>query len=416
MLIGLMDCNNFFVSCERLFRPDLARRPVAVLSSNDGCVVARSQEVKDLGILMGVPYFKVRELCEKENVTFFSSNFTLYRDISARVMQLLREEVDACQLYSIDEAFFTVPDTIDPKRLHTIRDRILREVGIPVSIGVGKTKTIAKCAGDVAKRESGVHVFDDEAWVRAAEEISCGTVWGIGRQTSAKLRELGIEDARAFMELDRAFVEKTFGVGGVRLQMELKGTSVNPVSNDESELQKSITSTRSFARETTDLTVLESAITHHLTHVAEKLRARGVCAGRIAVVAQPNRFGDYALRRSTRDAVLTVPSDDTTTLLTEALRLLRELHEPGVPYKKAGVLLGDITPRAAISQSLFNTDTTHEERSTLDEVTDMLNARFGTRAVQRGTLRGGGQWAASAALRSQEYTTRWGSIRTVKAL
>jgi DNA polymerase V len=202
-MIGLMDCNNFFVSCERLFRPDLAKCPVAVLSSNDGCIVSRSQEVKDLGIAMGVPYFEVKSLCKKYNITLFSSNFTLYRDISTRVMATLKEFVDDIEIYSIDEAFFGVPKTMDETTLISIRAEIIRKTGIPVSIGVAPTKTLAKVANDRAKKGGGVMVLTKEVWKILQGEVSCSSIWGIGRQTSQKLTELGINSVAELLARDR---------------------------------------------------------------------------------------------------------------------------------------------------------------------------------------------------------------------
>jgi DNA polymerase V len=200
--IGLMDCNNFFVSCERLFRPDLLKKPVAVLSSNDGCIVARSQEVKELGIPMGAPYFMVRAICKKEGVTLFSSNFRLYRDISARVMHALCEEVDTFEVYSIDEAFFSIEETVTEEEVLLLRERIMQKTGIPVSFGIARTKTIAKAAGDHAKKESGVSILDATLWETKISEIPCGSIWGIGRQTSAKLTKLGINTVADLISKD----------------------------------------------------------------------------------------------------------------------------------------------------------------------------------------------------------------------
>jgi DNA polymerase V len=185
-MIGLLDCNNFFVSCERLFRPDLLKRPVAVLSSNDGCIVARSAEVKDLGVPMGVPYFQVKDVLTKAGAVLFSSNFTLYRDVSARVMDTLEDEVGLIDVYSIDEAFFEVEDDATEADVLAIRARVMKEVGVPVSIGIASTKTLAKQASVLAKKGNGVCILTDALWQEKMEEVPCGSVWGLGRQTVIK--------------------------------------------------------------------------------------------------------------------------------------------------------------------------------------------------------------------------------------
>jgi DNA polymerase V len=247
-MIGLLDCNNFFVSCERLFRPDLLKKPVAVLSSNDGCIVARSQEVKDLGVPMGIPYFQVKDVLTKANATLFSSNFTLYRDISARVMETLEKEVGFCDVYSIDEAFFEVSDDATEADVLSIRSRVMQDVGLPVSIGVASTKTLAKQASVMAKKGNGVCILTESLWKEKMETAQCSSVWGLGRQTTAKLRELGVKTVAEFLALDRSVVRKHFGVGGDRIYMELTGVVVHKLGSQSLDVQQSIMSTRSFEK------------------------------------------------------------------------------------------------------------------------------------------------------------------------
>jgi DNA polymerase V len=289
-MVGLMDCNNFFVSCERLFRPDLRGKPVAVLSSNDGCIVARSEEVKQLGIPMGVPHFQVKDLCEKHQITIFSSNFTLYRDISSRVMQALREECDHVFIYSIDESFFEVEEGMDTNGIAKIRTRIMEKTGIPVSFGIAPTKTIAKIANSEAKKGNGVVWLSVEEAQRRYGALSCGSVWGIGRQTSRRLSDLGVRTVAEFVERGRSFARQEFGVVGERLFLELTGIRTDGAEDEES-VQGSIMSTRSFGKETRSKEVLLSALGHHISHVGEKLREDDLMTSSLRILCLPSRHG-----------------------------------------------------------------------------------------------------------------------------
>lgn len=431
-MIGLMDCNNFFVSCERLFRPDLVGKPVAVLSSNDGCIVARSQEVKDMGIPMGAPLFQVQAQCKKENVTFFSSNFNLYRDISARVMSALRVECGDIEIYSIDEAFFAVPDTLSETEIAQMRARIIQKTGIPVSIGVAKTKTLAKVANSIAKKKSkgrrptssftvsameeGVCVMDDALWGEMAQSISCGSVWGIGRQTSAFLTKAGINTVAELLAQDRAFIRSNLGVVGERLVLELSGTSVSRLGDREGIAQESFSSTRSFGKVVTDKLTLQSALSHHVAHVAEKLRMQGLVASTISVVAQGSRFGDFSHRVGVTTTTLLIPTDDTFVLTKEALRLLDRLFDPEIPYKKAGVTLGGIEPKHFASVSLFPEEKQNSKTGTLSVLSDTLNKRFGHDTIRPGITLGKERWQEHKDRLSPQYTTRWSEIAHVKAM
>lgn len=410
--IGLLDCNNFFVSCERLFRPDILGKPVAVLSSNDGCIVARSQEVKDLGIPMGIPYFKIKDIAEKEGIVLFSSNFAFYRDISARVMETLKEVVGECEVYSIDEAFFTLSEENTNGDIEGIREIIQQRVGIPVSIGVGRSKTIAKQANQIAKRGSGVCVFSDTAWRKAAKNISCGSLWGVGRQTSTKLRSLGIESAADVTGLDRSFLKAHLGVAGERLQFELLGAQAGDRAGDDISFGKSIMSTRSFGEVVHDLKELERAVGYHVTYVAKKLRERQTITSRLVVVARASRYSDYSLRKGSIEVVLSEPTNDTEILLKEALAALRSFYNPEIPYKKAGVIVTAIAPSECATRSLFGED----KKAELSSAVDRINARFGDQTVLPAIVLGGGKWRANARLRSPEYTTKWRQLMSVKAI
>lgn len=412
-MIGLMDCNNFFVSCERLFRPDLLKRPVAVLSSNDGCIVARSQEIKDLGIPMGVPYFQVKDICDKAGAVLFSSNFTLYRDISARVMQTLAQEVGPCEIYSVDEAFFVLPSSVTEEEVKAIRSRVMQNVGLPVSIGVSSTKTLAKQASSMAKKANGVCILDSALWESKKDDTPCASVWNLGRQTTIKLREMGVQTVAEFLKLDAAVVERHFGVGGTRLQKELNGISVYDVGKTTDDVQQSLMSTRSFEKTTKKLADLESSVAYHVSFAAEKLREKHLIASRLQVAIQTSRHGDFMLQSGYADIVLQEPSASTQTLLAEALRQTRRLFKEGVPYKKAGVVLSGLMPEVYVTNSLFS-ENVSVRVSEVDKVSDMLNEKFGHGTIRSAVI-GINPSRTSAKLRSKEYTTKWEDIPTVRS-
>lgn len=417
-MIGLIDCNNFFVSCERLFRPDLTNRPVLVLSSNDGCVVSRSQEVKDIGIPMGVPYFQIKDICKKERISVFSSNFSLYRDISERIVVIEKAELGAIETYSIDESFFIVPDHWNREDLMKLRALILRQTGIPVSIGVGHTKTHAKLASRLAKKDTltGVYILDLLLWEHIREETQCASVWGMGRQTTFALAKLGIRTVSDFLIRGKSFAREHFGVVGERLFLELSGVAVYAVGDGYEETQQSYTSTRSFGKVVTEKETLMSALVYHTEHVAQKLRIDKKKAGKITLIARGSRYGDFGIRSSYSANVLVEPTNDTFTLIEEVRRLLERHFDPEIPYKKAGVVLSDIREEEWSNASLFESFVPHTKREKLLDTIDTINARFGkgtvgTAHVLRNTL-----WKEANAYKSHAYTTSWQEIPQVKAV
>lgn len=412
MYIGLLDCNNFFVSCERLFRPDLLCRPVVVLSSNDGCVVARSKEVKEAGIPMGVPHFKIRDELKRIDAHVFSSNFPLYRDISFRVMDVLAREAVRVEQYSVDEAFFILPEkNADAAHAEATRLKrtVEREVGVPVTVGVARTKTIAKCASELGKRTTGVMVLAEDTWREVRQRFPLADVWGIGGKTAAKMRAEGLVTVSDLLEADSARVQALFGVHGARLRYELSEVP-STRTHDPDELQQSIMSTRSFGESTTERAVLADALAYHVAHAAEELRALGACAQGLRVLIRPSRHGDWSLRGGTREALLVAPTDDTRTLLKEAMCLLDTLFERGVPYKKAGAVLTHLVPRTSAASSLFEPAA---ETSKLFGVVDTLNRRFGSGTLTIGRTRSTERFATSRAHLSPRYTTDWNEVPRV---
>ncbi len=411
--IGLMDCNNFFVSCERLFRPDLIKKPVFVLSANDGCVVARSQEVKDLGIPMGVPFFEVKDMCKKHHITVFSSNFTLYRDISSRVMSALKDEFDRIEVYSIDEAFFEI-ENLNEEDIMAMRERIILKTGIPISFGIAATKTLAKIANAEAKRANGVNILSKEQALEIGGEISCGSVWGIGRQTSAKLSRFKIHTIHDLLNVGLTFMRQHFGVQGERLYFELSGTPATLA--DSVELPPgSIASTRSFGKKVNDKETLKQALAHHVTNIGEKLRKEEVAASTLTILCAPSRYGTFALRKGSVHQPLLIPTNDTKTLLKAAFEMLDMLYDKEVPYNKAGVIVSGLIPVPFVSENLFTLSPKEDSRE-LNAVIDGLNSKYGRQTVTLAASCGGNSWKERTESRSPEYTTSWTQIPNVKAI
>jgi DNA polymerase V len=387
----------------------LIKKPVAVLSSNDGCIVARSQEIKDLGIPMGVPYFQVKEICEKAGATLFSSNFTLYRDISTRVMQVLASEVGPCEIYSIDEAFFETTDTVTPEEIKRIREKITKDVGVPVSIGVSTTKTLAKQASSIAKKGNGVCILNGNT-IQNIYNLPCSSVWGLGRQTSIKLRERGVTTIGEFLALDRSIIRRDFGVGGERIYSELQGIVVHSFGQNSEDIRQSITSSRSFEKTTKVQHEVESAVAYHVSAAAEKLRLLNLVASRMYVTIQASRHGDFLLRKGTSEIILTEPTSSTHDLIKEALAHVGRMYDREVPYKKVGVVLSGLMPKTYVTGTLF--EKTTKETASVDTITDSINEKFGHGSLRFGVILTNAS-RASAKLRSKEYTTSWKDIPLV---
>lgn len=411
--VGLADCNNFFVSCERIFRPDLWGKPVVVLSSNDGAVVARSEEVKKFGVPMGVPYFKVRDIFEKNKVAVFSSNFDLYRDISDRVMNTLKAEVEDMEQYSVDEAFFMmeVKSTATAKKeMARLCDLLYKNIGVPVSFGLAPTKTIAKYANGLEKRGSGVSLLTKADWKKLIPDVSLSELWGVGAAMSKRFRENDLITVADLLKADPARVLKLFGIYGMRLRAELSGVSSKDLGGVD-ELPKTIMSTRSFSKTTEELSVLEEALAYHVSRAAEDLRSKEAIAGRIVVMILTSRHDDWFLKGGGRESLLSEPTSDTTVLLREAKRLAKEIYETGVSYKKAGIVLGNIQPKGFSQAKLFGEMPDNDE---LMRAIDKLNKKLGIDSVTIGRAKYKEGWSNRHDHRSSRYTTSWNELQTIK--
>lgn len=384
-MYALCDCNNFFVSCERVFRPDLRDKPVVVLSGNDGCVVARSNEVKKLGIKMGVPFYQIQTEVEQYGIIHFSSNFALYGDLSSRIMRTLARHTTDLQQYSIDEAFLDLSYLTDTAAMlelcHRLRADILQGIGVPVSFGIAPSKTLCKAAADYAKHYAGyrgVCAIDTEAKRRKALEMyPIEDVWGIGRRSAVKLRAAGITTALTFAEHSEAFARNLLHQPGVNTWRELNGESC--IEDSELPEKQSITCSRTFAHPVTDRTQLEQALSAFCDNVAGKLRRQHSVCRQLLVFAHTSRFNDDT-RMIQQTITFQTPTSNTREMTAALLRSVRTQWQPSTPYKRAGVILLAIEPDRGVQQSLF--DTRDRERDTrLQHTLDTINGRLGKHSI-----------------------------------
>ncbi len=414
LVFALIDCNNFFVSCERIFRPDLEGKPVVVLSSNDGCMVARSNEAKALGLPMAAPAFKYRQILRDNNVVEFSANFDLYGDISRRITDVLMSVTPRIEVYSVDESFLDlselhIPDYAAWGRM--VREAIWRWVGVPVSIGIAPTKTLAKLASDRAKKDlelegvlnlTGVSKREKKYHL---EQVDTASIWGIGRQLAPKVRAEGIMNAHHFAQLSPRFAQQLMGVHGRQLVAELNGTSCYPLDTI-GKRRKSIARTRTFGHDTNDLGSIEAAITTFATQAAFRLRASGQVTRRAGIFLSGNKHKP-GYQRWTRELAYQVPTADTGRLITTLLHELKHLYTPAQSYHRAGVMLWDFLPANNLQTDLLGeVDVARETKAVSRmETIDSLNERFGKHAVHYASQDLGQAWCPVYNLRSPRYTT-----------
>jgi DNA polymerase V len=385
---ALLDCNNFYASVERVFDARLHKRPVVVLSNNDGCIIARSQEAKALGIGMAAPLFKVKDIIEKNNVFVKSANFELYGDMSSRVMELLEEFSPDIEIYSIDEAFFTVPASAPLTQFGgEIRGRVRKCTGLPVSIGFAKTKTLAKLANYLGKRSEKIvdlyHASDSEL-ERALAGTPVEAVWGIGHRSAKKLKQYGIVTALALRNADLNWARKTLSVLGARTVLELRGTSCYSLTHTPDELaaRRAVTCSRSFAKIVTTKQEMKEAVSLFLGRAAERMRKLGFAAGALSVHLNTDRFkirDEYHSNTATYASA--VPSDANPELLRWALDCLDRVYHPGFGYKKAGVILTGLVPFNEANARLLDEEYCRRMHS-LMRVMDKTNRRWGRDTIR----------------------------------
>lgn len=420
---ALVDCNNFYVSCERAFNPALEGKPVIVMSNNDGCAVARSAEAKAIGVGMGEPAFKLRRLVDSHGLIMLSSNYALYGDMSERVMSVLATFSPGAEVYSIDECFLDLDGLpVDDMTAwsHQIRATVRRWTGIPVSVGIGTTKTLAKLANRLAKKSPRTNGVLDLAghpeWVTPAlKQTPVGDVWGIGRQYAAHCGVNGIRTAFDLTKASDGWIKKTMGAGGLRTVMELRGTPVHTLDTAPSDKHTTCCS-RSFGESVTEFDQVHDAVMTFASRAAEKIRGEGLVSGAVQVFAYTDRFRQDQPQFSLNAMIrLSPPTSSTPHIIGAALKGLKSAWRDGYAYKKAGVIMLDLVRPEDIPRDLFSPPPESGERPTaLMAAVDGINSKLGKGAVGYGLAPKDAPWQMRRSNRTPSYTTSWDDLPVVK--
>ncbi|MFM7083377.1 MAG: Y-family DNA polymerase [Hyphomicrobium sp.] len=416
---ALVDCNNFYVSCERLFQPNLRDRPVVVLSNNDGCIISRSQEAKTLGIKMGAPLFKVRDIIKKNDIKVCSSNYALYGDISERVMQVLGASAPNQEIYSIDESFLDV-DCLANVDLtdwcQQLRKKVLRWTGIPVSIGIGTTKTLAKLANRMAKKSILLNgVLDltlrQDLIESALLQTPVEDIWGIGRKWSEKLHSISIHTAFDFSKMQDGWIQKRMGVVGLRTAQELRGHTCYMLEDNPSP-KKTTCCSRTFGHVIHQKNQVQDAVVSFAERASEKIRRDGQVAGAIQLYLRTDPFNHAVRQRAVSGAATFIrPTSDSREIIKTVLRVFESIWCEGFGWRKAGVLLIDLASSSPEQRSLFEEC---KESNTLMNAIDSINDRFGRGSARLGLSPQEARWRTRSGNVSPSFTTRWAEIPTAK--
>lgn len=420
-IFALVDVNNMYVSCERAFNPKLQGRPVVVLSNNDGCAVARSNEVKALGVKMGTPWFQMKDLVRQHGIIGLSSNYTLYGDMSNRIMTILRTYSPHVEVYSIDESFLSLNgmgELWDSPTVmgQDIRKRILQWTSLPVCVGVGASKTQAKLANHIAKKFPLFDSVCDLTTMSTARmrwlfvRIEVGEVWGVGRRIAAKLADMGINTVQDLIDASPRDIRARFGVVMERTCQELRGLSCLALE-EVAPPRKEIVSSKSFGTMAVSLMELEEAVSTYIARAAEKLRGQGSLCGAVHVFVHTNPFREQDPQYSNGLTVpLIAPTDDNRILAAAALQGLAFIYREGYQYKKAGVMLMDLQANTISQGALFDSQPTREQSARVMATLDALNRRFGRDALHIGSAGLVQRWAMKADNKTPCYTTRWNEL------
>lgn len=424
-IFALVDVNNFYVSCERVFQPQFEHVPMVVLSNNDGCAVARSAEVKALGVKMGTPWFKMKALAKEHGILALSSNYTLYGDMSNRATAVLRDFSPDIEVYSVDESFLRVESVAHlyggvTAMGQQIRQRVKQWTGLPVCVGCGPTKTLAKIANHLAKKNpefDGVcdlHAIPRPERLQWMSQLEVGEVWGVGKRIAKRLNAMGVETVLDLRNSSIKEIRAQFGVVMERTCNELRGISCLELE-DVAPAKQQIMSSRSFGSPVTTLAELREAVASYVSRAAEKLRAQGSVSAAIHVFIQTNRFKESDLQYSEGLLVpLPDPTDDTRLLASAATLGLGLIYKPGYQYKKAGIMLTLISDKAKRQQTLFDDPLQRAQSAKLMAAMDAINAEFGRDTVRAGATGTEKRWAMRSENRSSRFTTRWDELPIAK--
>jgi DNA polymerase V len=416
-IYALVDCNNFFVSCERVFNPKLEGRPVIILSSNDGCAIARSNEAKECGVKMAQPLYQFTDMVKKYDIQVLSGNFHLYTDMSNRVMQVLADMAPVAQQYSIDECFLDItglPDSLDEYG-QVIQAKVKQWTGIPVGIGIAETKTLAKVANRIAKvskKTGGVLNLVGSQWQdKALEKTEVGDVWGIGKQFAKKLHRNGIKTALDLTKQPDGWIRKEMSVGGLKTVRELRGEDCIGFESTPQPKQTTMVS-RSFGQTITELDDLINAVTVFATTAAADIRKANLVSSAVSVFMETNRFSNEPQYAPSQSVELSPASSNTKHIVRAAIQGIKEAYREGFKFKKAGVMLLDLVDADAAPQSLF--DQLDPKDDKLIAAFDQIIRQQGPGAINFGTAGQASEWHSASAFRSPLYTTEWSDIPTVK--
>ena len=412
-VFALIDCNAFYVSCERVFNPKLNNKPVVALSNNDGCIIARSKEAKALGIKMGVPLFKVKDIVERENVIVFSSNYTLYADMSRRVMNIISEFAPSIEVYSIDEAFIELTNmNVDYESyVRQMRKVILQYTGIPVSIGVASTKTLTKVANHIAKDDESLEgvcsLVKHENLDQVLEDTNVADVWGVGRQLSKKLIANGVFNAKLLKNCEDAWVRKMMSVNGLKTVSELREISCLDLE-ETSATRKSCCTTRSFGKPLVNLDDIEQAVTTFARRATERIRGENLTASTVSVFLRTNPFDRNRYYSNSSTTTLSYPTYDTMQIVKTALQLTKIIFRENYKYKKAGVLLSGFYEKGTETKDLFSEARYRSPK--LMSAVDQINERYGSDTIQIATECQIGKWKQKRKNCTQSYTTQLDNV------
>ena len=423
-LFALVDVNNFYVSCERVFAPQLEKTPMVVLSNNDGCAVARSAEVKALGIKMGTPWFQMKDLAKQHGILACSSNYTLYHDMSQRVVEILRQFTPKLEVYSVDESFLQIESVLNAHKSPThlgseIKQRIKQWTGLPVCVGIAPSKTLAKFANHLAKKNSSFNGVCDlsnmpkQDLYQWMSEVSAAEVWGVGRKIAKRLEGMGIHTVLDLVQVSPQMMRLQFGVVIERLCYELRGLSCLALEEVAPPKQQIIAS-RSFGKLVISLEELAESVATHTARATEKLREQGSVTGVISVFLQTNVFMRNEPQYSQSIQIqLTNPTDNTLTLTDAAIEGLKTIYKKGFRYKKAGIILGLMTDKPLVQPSLFEDHLAKGKSARLMKTLDAINTKYGQQTLRSAVTGTQQTWHMKAENVSPKYTSHWDQLPLV---